>query len=33
MGKPITQAKSEITATVDRIKFFLDHTEQVWIIL
>jgi acyl-CoA reductase-like NAD-dependent aldehyde dehydrogenase len=28
-GKPITQAKSEIGATVDRIKFFLEHTEQV----
>jgi acyl-CoA reductase-like NAD-dependent aldehyde dehydrogenase len=29
-GKPITQAKSEIEATVTRIKFFLDHTEQVF---
>jgi len=28
-GKPITQAKSEIEATVTRIKFFLDHTEQI----
>jgi len=29
MGKPISQARAEITATGDRIQFFLDHTEEM----
>jgi acyl-CoA reductase-like NAD-dependent aldehyde dehydrogenase len=29
MGKPITQARGEITATADRIEFFLHQTEAI----
>lgn len=29
MGKPIAQAKNEVRATVDRVRFYLENTEKV----